>query len=80
MQNNDRLSNIVHQVLGELVQNSVINHDELTIEVNPKHIRNVMDKLKGDKSLLFNQLIDLCGVDYLLYGEYDWETEAATEA
>ena len=27
----------------------------------------------------FDQLIDLCGVDYLLYGEYDWETESATE-
>ena len=27
----------------------------------------------------FDQLIDLCGVDYLYYGEYDWETDSATE-
>ena len=35
--------------------------------------------MKRNKSFLFNELIDLCGVDYLYFGKYDWETEAATE-
>ena len=28
------------------------------------------------KHLQFEQLMDVCGVDYLHYGEYEWETES----
>lgn len=79
MQNIDSLSNQVQLVLGPLVQNSIIHTNELTIEIDPNQVRDVMLKLRDDNSLQFNQLIDVCGVDYLLYGEYDWETEDATE-
>lgn len=80
MQNIDSLSEQVHQVLGPLVQSSIISTNELTIEIDPSQIHDAMEKLRQDQSLQFNQLIDVCGVDYLLYGEYDWETEAATES
>jgi NADH-quinone oxidoreductase subunit C len=35
--------------------------------------------LRDNKPFCFDQLIDLCGVDYLYYGDYDWKTESATE-
>ncbi|WP_367607956.1 NADH-quinone oxidoreductase subunit C [Legionella sp. W05-934-2] len=80
MQKIDSLSTQVQQVLGQLIQNTMIHTNELTIEVDANNVRDVMMTLRDDKSLQFNQLMDVCGVDYLLYGEYDWETEAATES
>ncbi len=80
MQNNDSLSKQIYLVLGPLVQNMIIDANELTVEIDPSQISEVMNQLKNDKLLQFNQLIDVCGVDYLLYGEYDWETEEATES
>ena len=41
--------------------------NELTIEIPAAQYRNVCEKLKSD--LAFEQLIDLCGVDYAAYGD-----------
>jgi NADH-quinone oxidoreductase subunit C len=41
--------------------------NELTIEIPAAEYRNVCEKLKSD--LAFEQLIDLCGVDYAAYGD-----------
>jgi len=45
--------------------------NELTIEIPAAEYRNVCEKLKSD--LAFEQLIDLCGVDYAAYGDVPWE-------
>ncbi|NDH08171.1 MAG: NADH-quinone oxidoreductase subunit C [Gammaproteobacteria bacterium] len=54
--------------------------DELTLTCQPRHIGTVLLWLKNQKELQFDTLIDLCAVDYLTYGQYDGETDAATEA
>ncbi|PJD92838.1 MAG: NADH-quinone oxidoreductase subunit C [Legionella sp.] len=74
------------QTLSELLQSEfhdrltsvVIAQDEVTVECDTSHLRSVLLALKNSQAFSFNQLIDLCAVDYLLYGVYDWETEAAT--
>lgn len=53
--------------------------DETTVEVPVAHIFRVLQKLRDEDGFAFDQLIDLCGVDYLLYGSYDWETNSASE-
>lgn len=53
--------------------------DEITVEVPVAHIFRVLQKLRDEDGFAFDQLIDLCGVDYLLYGNYDWETNSASE-
>jgi NADH-quinone oxidoreductase subunit C len=40
---------------------------ELTIEVNPADYRRICERLKGEQG--FEQLIDLCGVDYGAYAD-----------
>ncbi|KTD76263.1 NADH-quinone oxidoreductase subunit C [Legionella waltersii] len=73
--------------LVETLQSKLANHiaelnndnDEVTIECDSNNLLPIMLELKDNKAFCFEQLIDLCGVDYLLYGEYDWETEDATE-
>jgi len=52
---------------------------ELTIEVANKDLLEVCYALRDQKQFGFEQLIDLCGVDYLTYGATEWATESATE-
>lgn len=51
---------------------------ELTIEVAPQHLHSVCLALRDESDFKFEQLIDVCGVDYLHYGLAEWETEDAT--
>lgn len=53
-------------------------NDEITIEVNPSEILSVFKELRDCKNLGFEQLIDLCGVDYLDYGLSEWNTNDST--
>jgi NADH-quinone oxidoreductase subunit C len=50
---------------------------ELTYEVPRERLIDVAKALRDE--LGFEQLMDLCGVDYLTYGTDEWTTEAATE-
>lgn len=52
---------------------------EVTIEVEAKNLLEVCQKLRDQKQFAFEQLIDLCGVDYLAFGDTEWSTEMATE-
>lgn len=74
--------NLVEQLnaewAGQLL--SITNaYDELTIETDVSSLKTTLYRLRDHKAFAFDQLIDLCVVDYLLYGEYDWETLPATE-
>jgi NADH-quinone oxidoreductase subunit C len=49
---------------------------ELTLTVPAAEARGLSDAAH-DKALRFEQLIDLCGVDYAAYGKSEWETTEA---
>jgi len=51
---------------------------ELTFEVAPAALLTVCKALRDDIDWNFEQLIDLCGVDYLSYGQDEWNTDTAT--
>jgi len=72
------LQSNVNQTLGEAVVSSNIALDELTIELSPGSALEAFQKLRND--LGFEQLIDLCGVDYLDYGQANWETMTAVNS
>ena len=46
---------------------------ELTVVVKSADYLAAMQTLRDDPSLRFDQLIDLCGVDYSTYGEGTWD-------
>ncbi len=54
-------------------------HHEVTLECSVEHIKSVLMTLRQVPAFFFDELIDLCAVDYLTFGVYDWETEVATE-
>lgn len=53
-------------------------YGEVTITVDSKNILQICTDLRDNPELAFEQLIDLCGVDYLAYGQAEWETSTAT--
>ncbi len=65
----------LQEVLGEEVVASKIALDELTIELKPETAFANFLKIRDD--LGFEQLIDITAVDYLDFGEANWETMSA---
>jgi NADH-quinone oxidoreductase subunit C len=53
---------------------------ELTYEVGKADLLAVATTLRDEPVFGFEQLIDVCGVDYLTYGEDEWVTESATDS
>jgi NADH-quinone oxidoreductase subunit C len=51
---------------------------ELTLIVNKKALIDVATQLRDVPQFCFDQLIDVCGVDYLTYGIAEWVTDKAT--
>ncbi|HZV62634.1 MAG TPA: NADH-quinone oxidoreductase subunit C [Methylophilaceae bacterium] len=58
--------------LGERITKSANEVDEITIECKAKELLEVCTILREHAELRFEQLMDLCGVDYLEYGDGAW--------
>ena len=52
--------------------------DELTLVVPAERLLDVARTLRDHDDFRFEQLIDLCGVDYAAYGRSEWETDEAS--
>ena len=50
--------------------------EELTLVINSEDVIDVCKQLRDDFN--FSILIDLCGIDYLTYGESDWNGNASS--
>ncbi len=55
-----------------------VAHGEVTLVVPAGRLLEVAETLRSDKTFKFEQLIDLCGIDYAAYGCSEWETTAAS--
>ncbi|MBP7370543.1 MAG: NADH-quinone oxidoreductase subunit C [Arenimonas sp.] len=56
------------------VEKIVEQRDEITLEVAPAHYLEVVAALREHADFAYEQLIDLCGVDYLSFGDVEWDT------
>ena len=59
--------------LGEQVKKLALDRGELTLTIAAGDYLAVAFKLRDDSSLKFEQLIDLCGVDYSSYRDQAWD-------
>ena len=62
--NLNKLETYLNSELSIKIQNSLIENDELLIEVDQKDLVQVIQFLKSDDKCKFRQLIDIVGVDY----------------
>ncbi|MGH8224051.1 MAG: NADH-quinone oxidoreductase subunit C [Woeseiaceae bacterium] len=65
---------------GERLKRLPSNCGELGYEVRKADLRDVAAILRDDDDFSFEQLIDVCGVDYLVFGRDEWTTFEATDS
>ena len=75
---NQSLAQRIKELLGERVAGLTEHCGQLTLELAPKCWIEVCQLLRDEDGLKFDQMTDLCGVDYLGYGDDEWETAEAT--
>ncbi|PVV27614.1 MAG: NADH-quinone oxidoreductase subunit C, partial [gamma proteobacterium symbiont of Ctena orbiculata] len=73
----DRLAEDLTQAFTELGCSVERSCGEVTLVVPVEHLSDVALRLKDDQQFAFEQLIDVCGVDYSSYGQSEWQTDSA---
>jgi NADH-quinone oxidoreductase subunit C len=63
---------------GDAVRGLRTADGETTLEVAPDAWRDVAVALRDEAEFRFEVLVDICGVDYLGYGDDEWDTESVT--
>ena len=66
--NTQALADLLQQVLGSSIVRLKQDLGEVTIDVAPADYHEAAIKLRDAAGLKFDQLIDLCGMDYSTYG------------
>ena len=74
----ETLHSQLSEFFGDKIVTSSMDRGELTIEVSRQNIISVCTSLRDEEKFSFEQLPDLCGVDYSAYGQADWETQDTT--
>jgi NADH-quinone oxidoreductase subunit C len=69
----DNLQAALTSVLGDKVKSLVRDRGELSLTVSAENYMPVALALRDDPALKFEQLIDLCGVDYSDYKSEPWD-------
>jgi len=64
LDNLQKLEKVVNSELASKIQKSLIEHNELLIEINEIDLIDVIQFLKSNDNCKFRQLIDIAGVDY----------------
>jgi NADH-quinone oxidoreductase subunit C len=67
------LENAVRAALGDALQSLTVAFDEVTVVVKAADYLNAMTALRDHAETRFDELVDLCGVDYSTYGEGAWD-------
>jgi len=63
---------------GDCVTVGATQSGIMSLNVDVEHWLEVCRALRDEEDFSYEQLTDLCGVDYLGYGQSEWETEQAS--
>ena len=75
-----QLARAVSERFANELQDCRVAFDEVTIEVAASSLVAVATALRDEDAFRFEQLIDLCGVDYLTYGHDEWTRGELSES
>ena len=73
----DTLQEALKATFGDAVRAMTLDRGEITLTVGSADYARVAQQLRDDPALCFEQLIDLCGVDYSGYRNAPWEGRAS---
>lgn len=75
------LAEELHSRFGDQLQSITTAADDMvTVELAADQLLAVCQVLRDDHPFNFDQLVDVCGVDYLEYGISEWRTSDATSS
>jgi NADH-quinone oxidoreductase subunit C len=60
---------------GDSLRDACLALGEVSVEVAPEELLETCTALRDEAVFRFDQLTDVCGVDYLSYGQDEWATE-----
>lgn len=63
---------------GDALKESTLSRGEVTVELAPQDLLEACIALRDESLFRFDQLIDICGVDYMDYGKDEWATEESS--
>ena len=69
----DKLKSTIATVLGDKVRRISVALGEVTVEIAAADYLQAMQTLRDAPDCKFEQLVDLCGVDYSAYGDREQE-------
>lgn len=78
---NDSIKAISERYAARLGDRAVVTDFKrgvATLEASPENWLECCRILRDDPDFAYEQLTDLCGIDYLSYGQTEWETTDAT--
>jgi len=78
--NRQQMADALAAEFAEKLETVSVAYDEVTIEVSAEHLVEVATGLRDHDSFRFQQVVDICGVDYSQYGRAEWQTEDASGA
>ncbi|PVV07803.1 MAG: NADH-quinone oxidoreductase subunit C [gamma proteobacterium symbiont of Ctena orbiculata] len=73
----DRLAEDLAQAFDESGCSVERSCGEVTLVVPVAKMSDIALRLRDDEQFAFEELIDVCGVDYSAYGQSEWQTDAA---
>jgi NADH-quinone oxidoreductase subunit C len=78
--NKQQLVDTLRAEFGEKLESVTLAFDEVAVEVSATNLLEVATALRDNDPFQFQQMVDLCGVDYSQYGCVEWQTEDASHA
>lgn len=69
----ETLATVLQAALGDMCLRADIALGEATVVIKAEHLPAAMEKLRDSPELKFEQLIDLCGMDYSTHGDGTWQ-------
>lgn len=76
----ESLASEVARALPDQLSRVAGHSTELTYEVAPQRLLEVVQVLRDAPGLKFEMCMDVCGVDYLEHGRAEWKTQDATSS
>ena len=78
---NDKLSqhaDALREFFADRVKQVAVEFAEITLTVTPDKLLDVCLALRDESDFAYQQLVDLCGVDFSQYGKGEWQTDEAS--
>jgi NADH-quinone oxidoreductase subunit C len=73
-----QLAEALRAALGETADSVSLAFGEVSVEVSADNLLDVATRLRDEEKFQYQQLVDLCGVDYSQFGRDEWQTDDAS--